>query len=228
MRKNYILFCSGFFIFALLCFGIFFYFSDAYIRKQITFTTYDDLTLKNISKEESDRAVDVHTSCFDDNRRKKLTAFYMRTNEIGKVYDKRSFEERLNRYLKEDDKEKYNYFKEFREEQTVTLVRYKGDIIGLYTCDTETKIIENSRAIWDLCLTKTMRGKGISHLIVEHAIKTCSSPGMDLALVVYKDDKVAQSLYKKHSFKFKEPRYSLEDEFNYYDKFLMKYEPDSP
>ena len=218
MKNKFATFCFGFLGFAFVCFSVFFFFSDLYVRKNIEFTDYE--TMDSLSHDEALKLAAVHDDCFKEERAKKLRTFFLKNKEVGARFDKRAFEERLASYLEEGNKLDY-----IRSMENVTLARYQGNIIGLYLCSSEDRIIQNTNMIWNFCLSSSVRGKGISHLMIDHAIKRCSHPGQNLALMVYKDSLVAQKLYKKHGFIQTEPLYSLEDEFEYYDKFLMKHSP---
>lgn|GEM_PF-5493424 len=218
MKNKFTIFCLGFLVFAFVCFSVFFFFSDLYVRKNIEFANYE--TMDSLSQDELLKLAAVHDDCFKEERAKKLRKFFLKNKEVGARFDKRDFEERLTSYLEEGNKLDY-----IRSMENVTIARYKGSIFGLYLCSPEDRIIQNTNMIWNFCITSSMRGKGISHLMIEHAITRCSQPTQNLALMVYKDSLVAQKLYKKHGFVQTEPLYSLEDEFEYYDKFLMKHMP---
>lgn len=220
MKKKFIFFCLGFLALGVLCFYFFFTYSDQYIRDQINFVTYQDLTEKNITGDESQIVRKIHTACFEEVKRRNLLSFWSQSQNLDSGYGEDLLKEQVDRYLEKGRIEK---IKNFQYTENVTLLRYRNEIIGLYSCSPENTISDNTIMIWNVCISSSMRGKGIGHVLVEHAIKRCYSVDQGLSLVVYKDDKIAQSLYKKHGFRFVELEYSLEDRFEFYNKYLMKF-----
>lgn len=221
MNKRFIFFCFGFIALGLFCFYFFFTHSDQYIRDQINFVTYEDLTEKNIAITDTDKIRKIHTKCFEGVKRRNLLNFWSQSQSLdGGGYDKGFLEEQVDRYLEKSRIEKVKYF---QHTENVTILRYHDDIIGLYSCSPENTISDNTIMLWNVCISPSMRGRGIGHVLIKHAIKRCYQPDQGLSLVVYKDDELAQSLYKKHGFKFVDLEYSLEDQFEFYNKYLMKF-----
>lgn len=221
MKKKFIAFCLSFLALAFLCFALFFYYSDRYIRSQVTFATYDDLTEKNVPFKDMQRTREIHTSCFEERYRKTLLAFYGESQNLDSAYSHEALKEVVEKQI---EKERLWKKKNFAKEKTnVTLLRYQSNVIGLYTCAENNTITEGDILVWDVCLAENMRGKGIGHLLTEHAIKRCRVAGKELGLTVYKDDLAVIELYKKHGFEQIETRYSFEDTFHFYNKILMRY-----
>lgn len=220
MKKQYALLCGSFLGLAILAFTAFFFFADSYTRNQVLFTSYEDLKEKTLSADEYTQYRDAYRSCFGETRRTKLTAFYSEKLNLEASHDKAMVAKRVEEYLQKELLTERDYLE---SRKNITLITHKSAIIGFYTCNESSDLLDDSTMLWDVCITPKMRGKGIGNLLVEDVIKRCKTPGRSLSLVVYKDNLRAQSLYQKHGFTPEDMPYDLEDSFSYYDKILMVY-----
>ena len=220
MKNKFIAFCIGFLSLGLVLIGSFFFYSDRYVREQITFKTYEDLTEKNFPKASLEKLLKVHQNCFEEIRRQNLENFLLESQNLDSEQDSAAIKKRVSTYL---EKEKLTAEGSFAQTRNATVASYQSEIIGLYSCSDEDSIQDNSTMIWNMCLATSMRGKGIGHRMLDHAIARCKKKEQNLLLVVEKDNLRAQALYKKHGFRPIEAQYSLEGQFEFYNRMPMKY-----
>jgi ribosomal protein S18 acetylase RimI-like enzyme len=189
----------------------------------LRYETYEMLSEEKISSQDLQKVLELHQECFEGDRRKNLLNFYLQVKYPHS-------DEYMRSYLKEQvessmQQARLNRKAFFRQKQDVTLLRQGSEIIGLYSCAREEKASHGSMMIYDVCLTEKKRGKGIGKNMMVHAIEQCAKGGKDLALTVYKDNEATVALYKKLKFVIVPMPDEVSEDFEYFNKYLMRYQP---
>ena len=101
-------------------------------------------------------------------------------------------------------------------------MRQGSNIIGVYSCSSDTRFFGNDAMIWNVCLEKSNRGQGKGRKLVEHAISRCKKGYDNLLLTVEKENLTAQNLYKSLGFKKVDWPQGKPEGFEFFNKILMK------
>ena len=207
---------GGIILGALLVYSGFYLFKPA---TELSFNYYSDLKKENISSEELKEIIKIHHQCFDEPRAKNFLKYAKAKLYLGKnpslveAAVKKQLE-RINQSVDET----------FHTTEHVTVLREGAKIVGFYSCQKSNPDLDHAAVIWNLCVSPGARGKGYGTKLTQSAIKSCSKKGQDLMLLVYKDNPIAKKIYEKQGFKNVGWDYDPDSDFEYYNKFLMKYQ----
>ena len=111
----------------------------------------------------------------------------------------------------------------FRNTKNVYVFRDQNEIIGMLNCRPEDKITLNSIMIFNVCLKKDRQRQGFGKQLMQVAINKCSQDDKDLTLTVYKDDSYVIKFYKKLNFEIISDLSEWEEQFPYFNKYLMRF-----
>jgi ribosomal protein S18 acetylase RimI-like enzyme len=189
----------------------------------LRYETFALLSEDKILAMDLQKVIELHQGCFEEDRRKNLYNYYLQikyphSDEYFRSYLKEKVEQSLQQ-------SRLGRKSSFRQMQNVTILKKGADIIGMYNCVPETTITHGSVMIYNVCLADKMRGKGIGKNMVQHAIDRCAEPGKELALTVYKDNYATVGLYKKLKFAIATMPAEVNEDFEYFNKYLMIYQP---
>ena len=222
MKKNYKTFLSVMLIIGILFILIFNFLANKSIDSHLSFHHKKDFTVQHLSKKDYSILYANHQECFEKVKLRNLTKYYIEKNNLQSNWDKNFIKKRVEKHLNHTAKDS---FEQFKYTTNGTLLKFKNKIIGHYSCAEESIITDHSIMISNVCLEKSMRGKGLGKKLISNAIEHCSKKDRDLSLLVYKDDDVAINLYKKVGFIKTEPKVETDTNFNFFNKFLMIYKP---
>jgi GNAT superfamily N-acetyltransferase len=199
------------------------FFADQLGLGSLRFQTFPQLNEENISAADLGKLISLLQECFEEDRRKNLYNYYI---EIQHPQS----DEYFRKYLRDKVEGSIHQARltkksSFRLKKDVTVLKKGAEFIGLYSCADERDITHGSRMIYDVCLTAKMRGKGLGKSLMIHAMDHCQQAGKDLTLTVYKDNTPAIALYKKLNFSIVPMPSEAGDEFEYFNKYLMVYQP---
>ncbi len=210
-------------VLALTVVGALLWHFDKLGSANLRFQTYALFSEQNISAAELSKVIALHEECFENDRRKNLFNYYL---EVQHPHSDESFRkylrERVETIIQEGRLQKKSIF---RRKENVTLLRKGSELIGLFSCAPEQRISHGSSMIYDVCLASKMRGKGLGQQLMEQAIRQCQEVGKDLTLMVYKDNTPAIALYKKLNFSLVPMPGEAGDDFEYFNKYFMVFQP---
>ncbi|MBI2603434.1 MAG: GNAT family N-acetyltransferase [Deltaproteobacteria bacterium] len=171
---------------------------------------------KEISDGDYHTVLAIHRDCFDESRKKNLVRYFQKYGGDDLATAQVRSESFQANYSKEQ-------LKSFRNTVNVYVVREKQDIIGLFNCREETELTNHSMMVFNVCLKPSKRRKGLGPLMMKEAIEKCPQPGQDFTLLVYKDDTYVVDFYKKLNFEIISDLKEWDDQFPYFNKYLMIY-----
>ena len=221
MKSKFVIFC---FTFLIIGISASFWTQDILneiFKKNLTFTTYSNLEKENISTHKYNQVVKIHQECFQDTRRRNLAKYiekYGNYGNYGNILNPELIKKRVDAYV---DKQNLEQKITFRSSQNVTLATHNNDVIGMFNCLEEDEITHNSIMIYNVCIAKQFRGRGLGKQLILNAISKCKRDNKDLTLLIYKDDEIAQNLYKNVGFNYIQGKIKAEDRFEFFNKFLM-------
>ncbi|MBC61116.1 MAG: hypothetical protein CMP11_01565 [Zetaproteobacteria bacterium] len=191
-------------------------------KKNITFRYLEDLGEQHISIDDYRQVIGNHQACFEHVRRKNLTSYYERKFSSTSSISREIIDQEVEKDLRDG---RLSMFKRFRSTKNITTMYHRNKLVGLYNCLPENEVTNDSVMIYNVCLNKDFRGKGLGKVLMKNAISHCQAKevGRKLSLLVYDDDHLAINLYKKLGFDFEEPDEDFPDEFYYFNKSLMVY-----
>lgn len=191
------------------------------IHQQPNFKDFKQL--KQIDNKTFDHFVMLHHSCFEEARRENLINYLMiQEDQPNNPLAQAELKNKVDQYIQVHRKK---IKKDLRSLENATLVWKGKELAGFYSCHNDSNLQANM--IFNLCVSKKERGKGLGQLVVKHAIKRCQKLGLKLGLTVYKNNTIAIALYKKLGFVISTEELDP-DNFSEFNKFLMIYQPASP
>lgn len=199
-------------VFGLLAGGI------AWYLKAVERVMENHASLSKISDSDLETIIDIHRDCFTETRIKNLSLYFSKYYDVPETVAK---EEAKKLAQKDSSKER----KFFRTLKNVGLMREKGTIIGMYNCEPEHLVTKGAMMVYNVCLRSDRRGQGLGKQLMHDAIDHCKKPGMKLALTVYQYDKKVINFYKRLEFTQIDDLEDWDNEFDYFNKILMEYQP---
>lgn len=184
------------------------------------FESHADLT--QLSTNEFNALLEIHRGCFEETRRKQLALFFARQSGKSPLLEKARADTAIAN-------SRLTYRDDLRKTKNVFIAKDEdGGPIGLFNCREDNEITDHSVMVFNVCLKKDMRGKGLGNVLMHHAIEHCRQPGRDLSLTVYQDDAYVLDFYRKLNFHTHPMSADHQKDFQFFNKVLMIYNPDLP
>ncbi len=112
----------------------------------------------------------------------------------------------------------------FRFIENAFVARLGNEVVGFFDCSDDHDVTDGQILISNLCIKKSMQGKGLGQDLTKEAIKYCKTAGKDLILTVYKDDLAAFHIYKKLGFQVIDLIADPPNPFLFFNKVMMRYQ----
>ena len=187
----------------------------------ISFEYHEPLS-KDLSSSDFDTLFKFYEGCFEETKVQNLQRYLMKYKGLDAEHAKAFVHKTLSKTTLEDKK------KSFGEMKNAFVMRDRGELIGLFECREETELTRGSIMVFNVCVREDRRGQGYGNELMYHSFKHCIKPGRDLTLTVYKDHEKVVNFYKDLGFKIISNLDEWDHLFPYFNKYLMRYEPDMP
>lgn len=189
-------------------------------KNLISFQVFANLATENITEKDYLGLVHLHNRCFEEDKRKNLYLYFSEVKYREAAKDLRGLiKQQVEQFV---EKHRMDKIKTFRDTENVAVMKRGEEVLGFYNCHDEDLITDGNTMIYNLCVAPKMRKQGYGGRLVQHAIQHCSKPNKGLTLTVYKDNQDAIRLYEKFDFKIIESNKLTEENFNMFNKHLMK------
>jgi len=183
----------------------------------LDFKNHDPLS-QGLNKQDFNDIYAVYRDCFEETKRKNLVLYLMKHRGLNR----KSAVAQANTLMSDwkDEAEK-----NFAHIRNAYLVRENGKLLGMYSCREEQPATHGAMMIFNVCVRKEKRGQGYGARIMAHAIENCPQAGEEITLTVYKEDTKVVDFYQDLDFEIIDNLDDLDDQFPYFNKYLMRYRP---
>ncbi len=193
-----------------------YFWTKAQRKSDLTFSNHNPLR-SGMKDSDFKELMSIHQDCFDESRRQNLIRYFIKYQSLDKMLAERRANQAMQE-AKEDAEER------FAKTINAFVVREDNKLLGMFNCRYEDQVTAGSMMIFNVCVRKDKRGQGYGERIMAHAIEQCKKPAQDLTLMVYKDDTKVVNFYKNLNFKIISELNEWDQQFSYFNRYLMKYE----
>lgn len=203
-----------------LCLIVTIWFALQWYRSSIEIVFYESTSSNLLSDEDAKSLVQIHQECFESVRRDKLSKYLKFKSPPSSPLEETIIKKRVESLISDGRVKSKDIFKEM---QNLYITKYHGEIVGMFNCFDDDNFTNSGVMIYNVCLSKELRGRGIGKKMMQHAIAHCLKPNKVLALTVYKDHTQTIKLYESLGFAITDPIKIQEDSFDFFDKYFMLY-----